>query len=491
MADPLPMAHPKRDDVVTHVQGALEAGIDRLQGFLKIPAISCDPAHFGDVRRLAEHIRDDLTKVGFEGAQVLDLEPRPGDKQPPLPCVAAHWMKAGPSKPTVLVYGHLDLQPVKGEAWDTPPHEPVRKMTPTGERLYARGAADDMAGWVSWLVALESWLAKAGELPCNVKLIIEGEEEIGSPNLERFMDTYPDVFDADVMVLTDTENPSIDIPGLTISLRGLLEVELKVETSTSDVHSGLWGNVVPDPAMILVKLLSRLVDDDGRMALARRPVDAAWLESSRLVPITDDVVISGAHLKSGVTPLPDRGLSKAAWMWRQPAVTVLSTTFPPPGSEKNAIRKAASAMLSVRLAPGQTRDEMMAALKGALTENVPGGALVTLHEGAGGSMSWDYVAKGPAFDAADRAYEAAWGHKPLQIGIGGSNPFVALFGRRFGDLPLILNGVMDPQTTAHGPNESLHLGVFHKAMLANVHLLDELAAALVPTKKETESQKGA
>ena len=458
----------------------MEAGISRLCGFLKIPAISCDPAHFGDVRRLAEHIRDDLAGVGFEQARVLDLPHLPGDTHPPLPCVAAQWLKAGPAKPTILIYGHLDLQPVKGEVWDTPPHEPVRKQTPSGERLYARGAADDMAGWVSWLVALEAWIATAGELPCNIKLIIEGEEEIGSPNLERFMDAYPDVFAADVMVLTDTENPSTEIPGLTISLRGLLEVELSCSSSTSDVHSGLWGNVAPDSAMALVKLLGRLVDDDGRMTVLRRPVDPAWLASSRLVPITDDVVRQGAHLKDGVQPLPDRGLSKAAWMWRQPAVTILSTTFPAPGSEKNAIRKQASAILSVRLAPGQTRDEMLAALNDTLLSQAPAGVIVTLTEKNGGSMSWDYVAKGPAFDAADRAYEAAWGQTPLRIGIGGSIPFVALFGRRFGDLPLILNGVMDPQTTAHGPNESLHLGVFHKAMLANVHLIDELAEALKP-----------
>jgi acetylornithine deacetylase/succinyl-diaminopimelate desuccinylase-like protein len=474
------MAHPKRSAVVDHVQGSLEAGISRLCGFLKIPAISCDPAHFGDVRRLAEHIRDDLASVGFEQARVLDLPHLPGDTHPPLPCVAAQWLKAGPAKPTILIYGHLDLQPVKGEVWDTPPHEPVRKQTPSGERLYARGAADDMAGWVSWLVALEAWIATAGELPCNIKLIIEGEEEIGSPNLERFMDAYPDVFAADVMVLTDTENPSTEIPGLTISLRGLLEVELTCSSSTSDVHSGLWGNVAPDSAMALVKLLGRLVDDDGRMTVLRRPVDPDWLASSRLVPITNDVVRQGAHLKDGVHPLPDRGLSKAAWMWRQPAVTILSTTFPAPGSEKNAIRKQASAILSVRLAPGQTRDEMLAALNDTLLTQAPAGVIVTLTEKNGGSMSWDYVAKGPAFDAADRAYQAAWGQTPLRIGIGGSIPFVALFGRRFGDLPLILNGVMDPQTTAHGPNESLHLGVFHKAMLANVHLIDELAEVLKP-----------
>lgn len=469
------MVHQKLAAVVNNVQGSREAAIERLSGFLKIPAISCDAAHFADVRKLAEHVRADLARAGFDNCRVLDVKPAIGEA---LPCVSAEWLKAGKDKPTVLVYGHLDLQPVKGEAWATPPHEPVRKGTGKDERLYARGAADDMAGWVSWLVALEAWLKEAGELPCNVKLLIEGEEEIGSPNLELFMDTYPEVFEADVMVLTDTENPSTEIPGLTVSLRGLMEVELTVASSTSDVHSGLWGNVVPDPCMILVKLLARLVDEDGRMQVLRCPVDPVWLKESFAVPLTNDVVRSAAHLRPGVEPLPDRSLSKAAWVWRQPAVTILSTTFPPPGHEKNAIRKQASADLSVRLAPGQHKEEMLAALKETLLQNIPGGADVTLVEKGGGSFSWDYTPKGPAFEAADRAYQAAWGQKLLRIGVGGSIPFVALFGRRYGDLPLILNGVMDPQTTAHGPNESLHLGVFHKAMLANVYLLDELAEAL-------------
>lgn len=483
------MAHSGLSAVVNHVKNTREAAIARLGGFLRIPAISCDPDHFADVRKLAEHVRADFERVGFEQCRVLDLDGVGVDGKPALPCVSAQWMKAGPSKPTVLVYGHLDLQPVKGEAWNTPPHEPVRKGSGDDERLYARGAADDMAGWVSWLVALEAWLAHAGELPCNVKLLIEGEEEIGSPNLEAFMNKFPEAFDSDIMVLTDTENPSTDIPGLTISLRGLLEVELTVTSSSSDVHSGLWGNIVPDPCMALVKLLARLVDEDGRMQVLRRSVDQDWLKESFDVPLTNDVVKKGAHLLPGIEPLPDRDLSKAAWVWRQPAVTILSTTFPPPGHEKNAVRKQASAILSVRLAPGQTRDEMFAALEDTLTKAVPGNCNVSLKERAAGSMSWDYTPKGAAFEAADRAYVKAWGRKLLRIGVGGSIPFVALFGRRFANLPLILNGVMDPQTTAHGPNESLHLGVFHKATLANVYLLDELGDALKKAEPSTSADE--
>jgi acetylornithine deacetylase/succinyl-diaminopimelate desuccinylase-like protein len=462
------------------VEAGLEPAIARLEGFLAIPAISCDPAHDADVRRLADHVRADLERVGFARARVLDLpEGAPtSNGRRAHPCVAAEWLGAGPSKPTVLVYGHLDLQPVKGEPWDTPPHVPVRKQTASGERLYARGAADDMAGWVSWLVATEAWLREAGGLPCNVKLILEGEEEIGSPNLERFMDAFPDAFASDVMVLTDTENPSVDIPGLTVSLRGLLEVEVTCASSTSDVHSGLYGNLVPDPAIALCMLVARLVDEDGRLKILPNPVDPDWLAKSKDVPLGDDVLVGAAHLRDGVKPLPERHLTRAAWAWRQPSVTILSTSLPQPGAEKNAIRKQASAVLSIRVAPGQTREQLLSALEAAVAKDPPMGVLASVCERSGGSMSWDYRAEGPAFDAADRAYREAWGREPLRIGIGGSIPFVALFGRRFGNLPLVLNGVMDPQTTAHGPNESLHLGVFHKAIKANVALLDELADAL-------------
>ena len=455
--------HPKAAAVADHVSASLDAAIARLGEYVRFPAISCEPAHAKDVRALAERVKDDLAKAGLDRSRLHEIDGA-------HPCVAAEWLDA-PGKPTVLIYGHFDVQPVKGEVWNTPPHELVRK----GDRVYGRGSADDMGGWVSHLVAIEAWLKIAGALPCNVKLLIEGEEEIGSPNLERFMDAFPDAFAADAMILTDCENPSVDTPGLTTSLRGLLEVDVTCKSSASDVHSGLWGNIVPDPQLVVVKLVARLIDDDGRMKLGRRPVDAAWMEQTRPVSPSRDTVQKGAHLLPGVEPLPERGQSAASWGWRQPALTVLSTTFPVPGSEKNAIRAQASMRLSIRIPPGGTREELLALVTSELTKDVPGNLQVTITEHGGASSAWDYVPQGPAFEAADRAYQKAWGKPLTRVGVGGSIPFVALFGQRFSHLPLILNGVIDPQTTAHGPNESMHVGVFAKAMLANVHLLDELA----------------
>ncbi|UJR81547.1 M20/M25/M40 family metallo-hydrolase [Sandaracinus amylolyticus] len=465
--------HPKTHDVAKHADERFEATLERLALYLRFPAISCDRSRAEDVRALATRIKDDLSALGFTDARVLELEGA-------LPCVAAERI-ASPSAPTVLVYGHLDLQPIAGEDWSSPPHEMQRR----GDRVYARGAADDMGGWVSHLAALESWLAVNGELPCNVKLLIEGEEEIGSPNLERFMDAYPEAFESDVMVLTDCENPSVDIPGLTVSLRGLVEVELVCEALSSDVHSGLWGNLIPDPSIVMMQLVSRLVDEDGRLKLGRQDVPEAWRDAAWDVPLGPDVVKKGARLLPGVEPLPDRGHPPAEWVWRQPAVTVLSTTLPPAGSEKNAVRRRASCVLSFRVAPGQEAKDLLALVEQELTHHVPGGLRVSLTPRGKPGMSWLYEPQGPAFDAADRAYRAAWGRSLLQIGVGGSIPFVALFGRRFGDRPLVLNGVMDPETGAHGPNESMHVEVFRKAIRANVHLYAELAAVpeLAPKKR--------
>jgi cysteinylglycine-S-conjugate dipeptidase len=458
------MTNPQTADVARHADERFEATLERLAAYLRFPAISCDPTRADDVRALAARVRDDLSALGFTGARLLELEGA-------LPCVAAERI-VSPEKPTVLVYGHLDLQPIAGEDWTSPPHEMHRR----GERVFARGAADDMGGWVSHLAALESWLAVAGELPCNVRLLIEGEEEIGSPNLERFMDAYPEAFASDVMVLTDCENPSTEIPGLTVSLRGLLEVDLSCDALSADVHSGLWGNLIPDPALVMMQLVSRLLDEDGRLRLGRQEVPEAWRKAAWDVPLGADVVRKGARLLDGVTSLPERGRPPAEWLWRQPAMTVLSTTLPAAGSEKNAVRRRASCVLSFRVAPGQTADELFALVHAELTRDVPGAVRVGVTRRGKAGMSWLYEPKGPAFAAADRAYRAAWGRPLLQVGVGGTIPFVALFGRRFGDLPLILNGVMDPETGAHGPDESMHLAVFRKAIRANVHLYAELAA---------------
>lgn len=458
---------PDLDSVVAYAKEQFSSTVAELSEYLKIPAISCEPGHASDVKMLADAIRVRLAGLGFE-ATVRHLPDA-------LPLVFAERKCGRADAPTALVYGHLDLQPVKGEAWNSPPHEAVRREGPDGARLYARGAADDMGGWVSHLAAIVAYLEVRGDLPVHLKLVIEGEEEIGSPNLERYMDAFPSDFEADVMVLTDCENPSTEIPGLTTSLRGLYEVEVRCEALESDVHSGLWGNMAPDVSSALVHLLARLTDENGRPKFGIQEVSDEFKRSAAPVPLDEEVVRRGAHLIDGVEPLPGEGKMAAEWLWRQPALTILSTTLPRPDEHKNALRASAAASLSIRIPPGATAMELRADLEKLLLVDPPGGVRVTLRDRPGGAESWLYEPSGPAFEAADRAYEKAWGRPLAQIGIGGSIPFVALFGRRYSHLPLILNGVMDPQTGAHGPNESLHLGVFEKAIVANIHLYDELS----------------
>ncbi len=454
------------DTVAERAREAFPEALESLCGYLRTPAISCDPAHADDVRTLAARVRDDLVALGFADASVREVEGA-------LPCVTASRMNA-PGKPTILVYGHLDLQPVKGETWTSPPHEPTVREG----RLYARGAADDMGGWVSHMAAVKAWLAVHGELPCNLRLVVEGEEEIGSPNLERYMDAFPECFSADAMILTDCENPSPEIPGLTVSLRGILECTVRCTALTADIHSGLWGGMVPDVTTALMKIVSRLVDNDGRLRAPRVDVPEEWAKAAWDVPLTTEVIREGAHLVDGVDPLPARGAPPAEHLWRQPAVTVVATTLPTREIKKNALRRSAEAILSIRVAPGQLDDDVKAVIGAELQRDPPGGVRIDVTWQTQASGAWLYTPKGPAFPAADRAYTRAWGRPMLHIGVGGSIPFVEMFGRRFGDLPLILNGVIDPKTTAHGPDESLHLGVFEKAIVANVYLYEELGEAL-------------
>jgi acetylornithine deacetylase/succinyl-diaminopimelate desuccinylase-like protein len=236
--------------------------------------------------------------------------------------------------------------------------------------------------------------------------------------------------------------------------------------------------MVPDVSTALCILIARLCDDDGRLAVGRVVVDEARKASARGAPLGADLIRDAAHLLPGVDPLPEGDRAAAEWMWWQPALTVVATTLPPPERKKNALRTRATATLSVRVAPGQEPAQLFEQVRASLLTRPPGGVSVTVRAVGWNAEPWLYAPAGPAFDAVDRAYTRAWGRPPVQVGIGGSIPFVALFGRRFSTLPLILNGVMDPRTTAHGPNESLHLGVFEKAILANVWLYAELGAAL-------------
>ncbi|RMG09889.1 MAG: dipeptidase [Planctomycetota bacterium] len=446
---------------LAEAEALVPEALRRLADYVRLPAVSSDPERAADVRRMAELAAHDLRAAGLAGVEVLEVPDA-------LPCVRAERQVAAEA-PTVLVYGHFDQQPFDPALWDSPPNQ----LTERDGRLYGRGAADDLGGWLSQLVAFRGWEA-AGGPPVNLRYLLEGEEEIGSPNLGRYMDAFPDAFAADVMVLTDCDNPSTEVPGLTVSLRGLLEVEVSLRALAGKVHSGLWGGALPDVSVGLCKLIGGLVDEGGRLAGLEQPVDAAWRESVAGLSPSDEDLRRDAGLLPGVSGLDPGGRPRVEWMWRQPHLTVVATTLPSPERAANVLLPEATARLSVRLAPEQDADEAFAFLRRRCEELAPFGLEVRVERRLA-AEGWSYAAEGPAFDAAARAYERAFGRPLVKIGVGGSIPFIALFAERFPDTPLVLNGVMDPRTSAHGPNESLDKELFRKVVRANVLLLDELA----------------
>ena len=424
-----------------------------------------------NVRRLAARI-------------LKDLESLPGRMRPTpcaiheldgaLPVLTAEW-HAGDERPTLLIYGHGDVQPANPDDWDTPPHEGVLR----DGRLYARGSSDDIGGWMSHLAAIKAWLSVEERLPLNVRLLIEFEEEIGSPNLMRHVDALGGFCDdVDGMVLTDSENVSADTPGLTVSLRGLATADL-VCTAGQGGHSGLYGGIYPDPSLALVLSLARLLDRDGRAKVPR----VALNEAER----RDLAAATGVASK-----LPDGGRPAAEWVWRQGTITITGTTLPDLTLAKattpdlnirrptNEIKQQVAARLSVRVPPGITADAALAEIERIVTASPPPGikvALVPVADEGAKVDPWIYdVPDCVAFDAVGRAFEAVWGKPPERIGVGGSIPFVKMFGDRFSDRPLVLTGVLDPDAHLHEPNESLDLKVFHRMILTNVHLLAGLGA---------------
>jgi acetylornithine deacetylase/succinyl-diaminopimelate desuccinylase-like protein len=432
-------------DVLPSVRADLEA-------LVRIPSVSALPDHADDVQRSAEATAGLFRAVGFA------VELHTAGETPP----AVVATKAGPEgAPTVLLYAHHDVQPV-GElaAWESEPFEPTER----GDRLYGRGAADDKAGIAAHLAAVRAF---GDELPVSVTLLVEGEEEVGSPNLERFLAEHRERLRADVIVIADSANWDIGVPALTTSLRGLVDCFVEVRTLDHAVHSGLWGGVVPDAVTSLCRLLATLHDDRGDVGVeglisgpaddVEYPVDRLRAESG----ITDGVQLIGTG-------------SVVERLWSKPAIAVIGFDATTTKDASNTLIPMARAKVSVRVAPGDTPHNVMACLKSHLEEHAPWGAQVTVHEGEQGAPT-RIDATGPAYDAARAAFEEAWdGVAPVDMGMGGSIPFIAELQEAFPDAAVLVTGVEDPDTRAHGANEGLHLAEFARVCLAEALLLRNL-----------------
>ncbi|MGH3370095.1 MAG: dipeptidase, partial [Nocardioidaceae bacterium] len=367
-----------------------------------------------------------------------------------------------PGAPTVLLYAHHDVQPEGDrDLWDSEPFEPTER----GDRLYGRGTADDKAGIAAHLAAVR---ALGPDLPVGVTVLVEGEEEVGSPTLEAFLGEHQDLLAADVIVIADSGNWDIGVPALTTSLRGLVDCYVELRTLTHAVHSGMWGGAVPDAVTAMMRLLSTLHDENGDVA-----VEGLHAGPAADVDYPEDRARAESGLAAGVEFIGTGSLVER--LWTKPAIATIGFDTTRTADASNTLIPSVRAKLSVRLAPGDSSKRAMEALKAHLEKHTPWGAQLTFTPGEYGEPT-QIDATGPAYDAARAAFKEAWdGTDPVDMGVGGSIPFIAAFKEAFPDASVLVTGVEDPDTRAHGVNEGLHLAEFERVCLAETLLLANLA----------------
>lgn len=441
-------------DLSAAVDAVLPGARRDLEALVAIPSIWADPDHAGDTRRSAQAVAE---LAGGAGATDVTIIQADGG----APAVVAHW-PAPAGAPTVLLYAHHDVQPTGGdEHWTTPPFSPTER----DGRLYGRGAADDKAGVMTHLAVLRAY---DGRPPVGVTLFIEGEEESGSPTLSALLRAHRDLLTCDVIVIADSANPAVDVPALTTSLRGLVDVVVEVSMLERPAHSGVFGGPVGDALTALCRTLATLHDEHGEVAIA------GLVRGSSAAPDVDETQFrSDVSLLPGVELLGEGSIVERTW--HRPAVAVLAIDAPRVSQASNVLLPRARAMVSLRLAPGDDATTAHKALAEHLAAHVPWGAHVTVTPGAGVAEPFSLDATGAAYDAARRSFSQAYGNAAVEAGMGGSIPFIAEFARTFPGAAVLVTGVGDPASRWHGIDESLDLGMFRRAVLAEALFLAELA----------------
>jgi acetylornithine deacetylase/succinyl-diaminopimelate desuccinylase-like protein len=434
---------------VRRVLPSVRSGLERL---IRIPSVSADPAAADQVRASAGEVAALLRNAGLADVEVVAVD---GGQ----PAVLGR-RPAPPGAPTVLLYAHHDVQPAGARtSWDSDPFEPAER----GGRLYARGAADDKAGIAVHLAALA---AHGSDLPVGVTVLVEGEEEIGSPTVPAFLAKYADRIRADVVVLADAVNWTVDTPALTTSLRGGMNVTVEVRALSHAVHSGVYGGAVPDALTALCRLLATLHDERGDVAVAGLTHGPAGP-----VDLTEAQLRADAGVLDGVRLIGTGALTQR--LWARPAITVIGIDAPAVDAASNTLIPAARAKVSMRVAPGDDAARASAALAAHLKSHAPWGVRVTVQPGRT-VAPYAMPTGGKAYRAAHAALTEAWGTPAADIGAGGSLPLVTAYAELVPDAEILITGVEDPDTRAHGANESLHLATFERACLAEALLLRNL-----------------
>lgn len=432
--------------------------LDELIALAKIPGIAWEAFDAQELERSAQAVAGLLQETGV--FDFVEIRRSSVNSIPGAPAVVAR-RQAKNGAPQILLYAHHDVQPPgDAEVWKTPAFEP----TQINGRLYGRGAADDKAGIVTHLAAIRTLAQIAGpDFDLGLTLFVEGEEEAGSPTFRNFLDENRADLAADVIVVADSGNWTVDVPALTTTLRGLVSQVIEVSTLDHALHSGMYGGAVPDAMLATIKLLASLHDDAGNVAIA-------GLKSSEAdeLPYSENQLRIDAGLLPNTEQIGDGSILDR--IWTKPALTVIGLDAPSVAMSSNTMLPSMKAKISLRIAPGEQPEEALALLRSHLEANLPFGASLKYGEIELGKP-FSQVSGGWAKPLAEAALAASWGTASVNIGIGGSIPFIADLTEVFPSAQILVTGVEDPDSRAHSPNESVDLEMLKKAMVAEALLL--------------------
>jgi len=453
------------DQVVDFIHINRDRYVEELKQYLAIPSVSALPQHKADVRRCAEWTADELRRIGLQNVKLIDT---PGN-----PVVYGDWLGASDA-PTLLFYGHYDVQPVDPlDQWISPPFE----ATVRDGEIYARGAADDKGQVFMHIKAIEAYLKQTGGLPLNIKLLIEGEEEVGSTHLDEFVRTHKAELATDVVVVSDSPMFDRGVPSICYGLRGLTYFQIDLRGSKTDLHSGSFGGALANPAFILARVLAQMKDRGGRVKIPGfyddvRPLSEAERAEWKKLPFNETRYRKelGAPRLFGET-----GYSTLERVWARPTFEVngLLSGFTGDGA-KTVLPATAMAKVSMRLVPDQNPDTIAELFETYLKKICPKSVELTITRMHGGNP-WMTEFDNQYVRAAGRAIERGFGQVPVFNREGGSIPVVSTFQQELG-VPSVLFGIGLPDENAHAPNEKLDLGNFHNGIVASSYLYREIAS---------------